>query len=277
MPFSPEVLVLGPGGIKSLLILGALFRLNQEQLILANIKTYIGVSAGSLISLLLVAGYTLEEIVVEAVGDDLLRDLAVINFSGSEGMGLIEHTKIRERLNAKIRHKFGKILSLKQLYLATGLTYISVSSNLTQSRPHYFSYETDPDLSCVEAALFSMNIPFIFQKLNYKGNIMVDGALTDPCPILYKDDGETDILCITLTSYQAGEGVLKYINMVIQAPMDRLRTLSLQKASSRCKHIGIECPTLDTLGFSLDAKAKADLLFIGYKKGEEFLKDMELV
>lgn len=270
--FLPEVLVLGPGGIKSLLILGALFRLNQEPSLLSNVKTYIGVSAGSLISLLLVAGYSIEEIVIEAVGEDLLRDLAVINFSGQETMGLIEHTKIRERLNSKIKNKFGKILTLKQLYLATGLTYISVSSNLTQGTPYYFSWESDPDLSCVEAALFSMNIPFLFQKLNYQGCLMVDGALTDPCPVLYKDDKERDILAISLTSYQAGEGLLKYFNMVIQAPMSRLKQLSLEKMSNRCRHIDIECPTLDTLGFSLDAKAKAELLVLGYKKGEEFLK-----
>lgn len=274
MSFQPQVLVLGPGGIKSLLILGTLFRLNQETSLLSEVQTYIGVSAGSLIALLLVAGYSIQEIVIEAVGEDLLRDLAVINFSGSqETMGLIEHTKIRERLNRKIKDKFGKILTLKQLYLATGLNYVSVSSDLEKGTPYYFSWESDPDLSCVEAALFSMNIPFLFQTLNYKGGFMVDGGLTDPCPVLYKDDGETDILSVGVTSTQAGEGLLKYFNLVIQAPISRLKNLSLQKMSSRCRHIDISCPTLDILGFSLDPKAKAELLVIGYKKAEEFLEE----
>lgn len=272
--FYPQVLVLGPGGIKSLLALGALFRLNQED-ILSKTHTFIGVSAGSLISLLLVAGYSIEDIVVEAVGEDLLHDVAVINFSASkENMGLIEHTKIRERLCNKIKAKFGKILTLKQLYLATGRSYISVASNLEEEKPHYFSWETDPDLSCVEAALYSMNIPFVFQKLNYKGLTMVDGALTDPCPILYKDDEKTDILAISVSSSRAGEGILKYFNLVIQTPMTRLKEFALSQASPRCKHIDIACPTLDTLGFSLNAKNKSELLILGYKEAEKFLENL---
>lgn len=186
-------------------------------------------------------------------------------------MGLLDQSKIRDRLNRKIEAKFGKILSLRQLYLATGKSYISVSSNLEENKPHYFSWQSDPDLSCVEAALYSMNIPFLFYRLNYKGCLMGDGALTDPCPVLHKDDGETNILSIGISTCGTGEGLLRYINCVIQTPMERLKHLSLSRASKCVKHIDICCPTLDTLGFTLNPQSKSDLLIRGYKEGKAFL------
>ncbi|AHH01577.1 patatin-like phospholipase [Pithovirus sibericum] len=269
---TPEVVVLGPGGIKSLLIMGALFRLNQEG-ILKNVHTFIGVSAGSLISLMLVAGYSIQEIVVDAVSDDLLHDVCAVNLSQTkQTMGLIDHGKIRERLSKKIISKFGKVLTLKQLYLATGLTYISVSTNLDSESPHYFSWETEPDVSCVEAALRSMNIPFLFQKLD----CYIDGALTDPYPILLKDDGKTPILGISVHTSQVGHGIAKYLHDVIQAPMTQLRKISEQRSSPMCKHIIIPCPTLDTLGLTLDPIGKSNLLIFGYQKAEEFLEQFQL-
>ena len=50
----PEVIVIGPGGCKGFLELGALLYLEKEGY-LRSVKTYAGVSVGAVISLLIVS------------------------------------------------------------------------------------------------------------------------------------------------------------------------------------------------------------------------------
>jgi len=54
--WKPDIVILGPGGIKGFLELGVLYALQNNNL-LENVHTYVGVSVGSIISLLLVCGF----------------------------------------------------------------------------------------------------------------------------------------------------------------------------------------------------------------------------
>lgn len=268
-----RVIILGPGGIKALLILGALFRYSEEDL-LRKVNTFVGVSAGSLISLFLVAGYTIPEIIIEAVSGELLSDVCTFNLTDiKKSMGVIDHKNIEQKLSQKMIEKFGMVPTLSQLYLATGLTYISVAYDLTDAKPRYFSWEKDPNLSCVQAALFSMNIPIVFQSLSYQGHYFVDGALGDPYPVGLLDDGKTPILGMSIDSSKAATGFVWYLHNIIQAPMTQLRNLAEASSSSMCSHLLLHSRTIDTLGLSLTSDDKVKLMIDGYSKAKEFIQE----
>src|SRR6056297_432346 len=106
MHINPEVLVLGPGGVKGFLQLGALYRLEQDKM-LDNIQIYCGVSVGAIISLMMVCGYTISEIIMDAVDMDLFEDFSNISISKiPKKIGIMSNKAIKKKLEEKIIQKF---------------------------------------------------------------------------------------------------------------------------------------------------------------------------
>ena len=60
--WKPDIIVLGPGGSKGYIQLGALLRLELDNL-LSNVVQYVGCSVGAIISLLMVVGYSANDII----------------------------------------------------------------------------------------------------------------------------------------------------------------------------------------------------------------------
>ena len=72
--WKPDVLVLGPGAIKGFYMLGGLSKLEHNGY-LSNVKVWVGVSIGSVISLLLICGYSIKEIIEIAINTDILSEM----------------------------------------------------------------------------------------------------------------------------------------------------------------------------------------------------------
>ena len=69
-----DTLILGPGGVKGFLELGSLYCLERKGE-LNGIKTYIGVSIGSLISLLLTSNFKVLDIFLEFISIHIKSEL----------------------------------------------------------------------------------------------------------------------------------------------------------------------------------------------------------
>lgn len=277
MQFEPEVLVVGPGGMKIFLELGALLEL-ERNLIIKNINKYVGCSIGSLVCLLIISGYSPLEIINDIFNEDIFCYIIdKFNFEKIyESTGLIDPTNISNKLGQKIREKLGIIPTLQQLYLMTGKPFYSVAYNLTKSRTEVFSYDNTPECLCVNAVLYSMNIPGIFYQMKYKNDIYVDGALGNPYPVDILDDGKTQILGISLdseTSLEAKTGI-EYIYKIIQTPMVEMKKRIMSECSSLCKHLEIKSSFFDTLGVSLNKDKKIEMIKEGIKQTKEFLRSL---
>src|SRR5437762_49683 len=99
----PTVLVLGPGGIKGFIELGALLYFEQQTQFLSQIKIIIGVSIGSMIGLLYTSGFTVSDIIEMALTMDFFKD--IFSFSAiniTKKMGLISNDKIKDKLSQKL-------------------------------------------------------------------------------------------------------------------------------------------------------------------------------
>ena len=279
--WKPEILVLGPGGIKGFLELGALHILESKGL-LTNVNTFVGVSVGAIISLLIVSGYSITEIIAEAADADIFNDLSSVSVKDTrEKLGLVSSAPIKRKLLKNVIEKFGYVPTLSQLFRSTGLKLVCVTANLDKERPEYMSYETEPDISCVDAVMYSMNIPIIFYKLKYKGCVYVDGALGNPYPLDQYDDGNTNILGIYIESTcrtdhePADSTTTMYFHKIIHFTMSELRRRIIKACSERCKHLCLPSKIVDSTGLSIDADLKAAMILSGYECGSKFIKELE--
>jgi predicted acylesterase/phospholipase RssA len=123
--WKPDLLLCGPSGPKAFLITGAIKRLYEDKNFLADVKHFVGVSAGAATTLLLVVGYTIDEIIDFYMDLSIIDDIANINLNEvREKFGLIRNQTIEKRLSDTVTKKLGFIPTLKQLYCITGLEWI---------------------------------------------------------------------------------------------------------------------------------------------------------
>lgn len=281
----PTILVLGPGAEKGFLELGTLLKL-EEQGLLSKVKIHVGVSIGAMIALLLNCGCKVDKIIEEASDLDLLEKQPVLQMIEtlehlkanaveyikhvSSNMGILSMNPIRERLEAYIRTLFNEIPTLARLYELTGKKFEAVTSNLTTLEPVYLNYENNPELSCVEAVLLSCNVPGLFEKMLYKGEPCIDGALSDPYPVHRYDSGDNKILGIYIDAHnpsQVATDHVSYFHAVTHCSMSIIRNYHIKNASPRVKNIKLELvhPMLIELGNN--TKSRANMLRIGYEEG----------
>ena len=269
--WKPHVLVLGPGGIKGLLHLGALFYFEEDNII-SDVHTYVGVSIGAVICLLLYIGCSINEIITEAKMDNFLDDIANIKLEDIIGArtGILPMNAIRVRVESLVLKKMeGRIPTLKELYARTGKTLETVAVNVRSKKVEYISWVNHPDLPCVDAVLFSCALPFIFHRMLLGGVQYIDGAFGDPYPVRKHDTGKNNVLGMYIESKidesDAPLSIGAYVAAVVSIPIAQLRARSISESSSRCKHLRLETSSTSTLGLGMTPQARTEMITDGYK------------
>lgn len=200
-------LVISGGGVKMIGALGAIKYLEEKKQ-LVNVKQYFSTSAGSILSLMLVLGFTSGEIIkfietfdlkkiFEVNTDNLFTTFNVcssakfekviklfINFKLSKpalsGLGTDTST---ETAFCHIDTNFGNI-TMEELYAITGKVLTITSVCVEKRAPVYMSYKTFPKIPVWKAVLASSSIPLIFKPVEWEGLHYVDGGLVDNFPLL---------------------------------------------------------------------------------------------
>ncbi len=274
-----NVLVLGPGGNKGCVELGALEYVEMTQR-LGRLDVIVGVSIGAIIGLLKVCGYNAASILEYAISTNML-DMSNLIPSMSQILvhqGIFSNISFEHKLTDYVKAKFGFVPTLLQLYNATGILYTTVVTNVTVTKDHpiqmpeYFNYKTEPHLSCVTAALMSANIPGLFSKTEYKNGIYVDGALGNPYPVDIYDNPGNNILGISIISlpFSGGKNMVDYMVQSINAPISQLRERIKGAASNRVTHLFIQIEMNDALGFMADENLKKEMFILGFKSAKDF-------
>ena len=293
----PRVVVIGPGGAKGFKVLGFMSPVEDSGL-LEYVDTYCGVSVGAVISLLIICGYQIREIVGEAVKLDIFKEIGEFNFQSiMENNGFISTEPLRKLLTQLVINKLGNVPSLYSLYMRTGKAFIAVTLNATDEVCVMLNPWSHPDISCVDATMFSMNIPFVFYQLVYRGKTYVDGALANPYPVDYFDDGKTNILGIymktapsknitPITTHLPGSIVQRIENpstplpigsyslKIIHSLIDHRRNQIIQESSNCCRHVCLETKSVNAIGYNVTSEDKAMLLVEGFNEGKSFLSQL---
>jgi predicted acylesterase/phospholipase RssA len=183
----------GPGSEKGFLLIGAVLASKVKDK-LKNVKHYAGVSVGSILATFLAFGLTLPEIIFESVTFnlfdswvDVLKDFDFLSWWSRSGQsktfGLIDPSRIKERIEFWMFRKFGQPMTFLDLYLRTGIKLTIVvtdRSNIDEPKPIYYDYIETPHYSISDAVLHSCMLPGIFENKNPN---RLDGAFSDPLPI----------------------------------------------------------------------------------------------
>lgn len=274
--WKPDVLVVGPGGVKGFVELGALLKLEDDGY-LKNVKTFTGCSAGAAICLLLVAGYNVTEIIQMCWKINLLKDVTDLNFDDiKDRAGLISNKTVENLLSQKIVEKFGMQLSLRQLYMATGKKLTIVTYNISDQRTEYFNKDTEPNISCVNAVMMSMAVPLLIQSRRYKGRDYIDGAIGNPYPIDIHDDGHDIILGLYITEGKSNDnGLIRKAYKMLHASMGELRTRIINNASEKCYNLELKSAIMDTTGLTVKSQYKKDMISSGYDSAKIFIEKIK--
>lgn len=275
--WKPNVLLFGPAGAKCFLLVGAAKRLYEEKDFLSEVHTYAGVSAGAALSLLLVLGYTVEEIENICLDLNIIEDIMNINLVEiKDNLGILKINSIEEKLKKCIIDKIGYIPTLKQLFILTGKRLVTVTLNLDKLKVEYLSKDTEPDLSCSEAVMMSMIVPILIQPRKYKGCIYVDGALGAPYPVKYFDENNNNVLGIYVSSEDDPNSIENniklYMYKLIQVGMKIIRETEIKYSSKNVKHISLKTLIKDTTGIMIDRETRQKMVKYGYDYTESFLK-----
>ncbi len=196
-----NVLCLSSGGLKGLGQLGALALLHEKG-VLKHIDKYIGTSIGAVNGALLCAGFT---------PSNLMKELARMNIFGNvksdllnffQNYGLVDISSFATNIEILFRKKLDRSPTFKQLYDLTHKILVVVTVNHTTGKVEYLSYLTHPNLMVVNGLKMSCNIPYLFKKIRYQGCYYVDGALLDPFPLTYFDDGTNLIVGVVTNGFK---------------------------------------------------------------------------
>ena len=186
-------LVFCGGGMKCLSYLGV-YRALLEYDLIKDIDTLIGTSAGNIIALMILLGYSLEELkdVYFNLDFSVLQDINPERvFEFLDRFGLDSGVNLEKMLQVLIRKKMGQSrCTFHELYAFTKKKFVVTGTNLNQCASISFSYQTHPSMCVIKAILISTAVPLVYQSQIFEQEMYVDGGITNNFPIDLSDNLE---------------------------------------------------------------------------------------
>lgn len=269
-----NTVILGGGGVKCLSTLGALHYIYEKQLH-QNIVKFIGTSAGSMICLLLIVGFTPIEIMIHLCTNNIFDTLLPMDVMRMiKGKGAFEFIKIEKYLRDMVKSKIGcDSITLNELFIKFGKQLIVCTYNLTNNECMYMSNITHPELDSVLAVGMSSAIPIVFEECIYNNEVYVDGGLVDNFPICIINELDK-VIGVYIHSCHNVTSKFKVINLLrvvttISSNMYIQRLINEYKSRAN-DIIEIRIGSVDVIDFSISPAVKLDLFSSGYQSSKTF-------
>jgi len=274
LPLYKNIVISG-GGFYCFQFFGIIKYLDDNNL-LKNINKYIGVSAGSLINLLLIIGYKFYEIenflmkfdfskIFDLQFEKILIDDNFKGLSNGDNFSkLIKKFLIKKELNENI--------TFKELNEKTNKEFIVGVTNITQDKVEYINHKNYPDIPIYLALRMSCCLPVIFDPLIYNDNYYIDGGLKDNFPIhLIPDEELINTVGIVIYPYKENYDIKNMIT--IKYLFHLYRTISsdyikekIEKYKDLCKLFTITTSNENLINYKIDENNRIELLNLGYEQ-----------
>lgn len=200
-------LVISGGGVKIIGALGVIKYLEEKKQ-LSNVKKYFGTSAGSILSLMLVLGFTSGEIIKFIETFDLGKIFIVNTDELFTTFNVCSSAKLEKVIKLFINFKLSKPqlsgvgivsegggafchigtnfenITMEELNAITGKILTVTTVCIEKRTPVYMSCKNFPNIPVWKAVLASCSIPLVFKPVEWEGLNYVDGALVDNFPLL---------------------------------------------------------------------------------------------
>ncbi|CAH6420316.1 Patatin phospholipase [uncultured virus] len=267
-------LALSGGSVKGISHVGALKVLEERGLLdLKQLKSIAGTSAGSLLGMLIVLGFSLDEIWQFLYELDITRlmdpnPLLFLQRCGVES-GQILHNFFEKILtqSTNIKH-----INFRQLYELTSIHYTVVGSCLTTKEAVYYDHINTPNFKVSMAVRISISMPGFFTPVSIGDRKYIDGAILDDYPMgLFADRlDETIGIMITNefnTEYQYPE---EYFRAVLNLFLYKHFFKAAEKWSANTIFVTKSAPGVNLFSFDIDQSTKKKLYQNGLDAAIDF-------
>jgi predicted acylesterase/phospholipase RssA len=253
------------------------------------LQNFIGTSAGAIICFFLVLEYTSSEIrdfIFEQSESSVITDIICID-NIIETMGLVSGqmavsngnniTKLFQNILLKKTNKLDiTFIDLAKTY---GKNLVICASNITQETYEFFSVDTTPEMSVIDALRMSCSIPLLFSPVSWNNSLYVDGGLYCNFPLLYfehelKNNSIRDVLGICVKNKNGGQfnTIFQYTMFLINSLLSKFNEAQVENIihkTSKCNVITLEIEdtpliSIDTLKMTFPLDVIDSLILQGY-------------
>ena len=264
-----DAIVIGGGGLKGLSFLGSIDFFSQCGL-LSDVSFYAGTSAGSIICLLLILGYSPKEQLEFNLERSYLKFRPFSQIFNSQS--LLDLSDLISAIETLCKKKVGYVPTFRQLYEFTNKSLRVVAYNASSNCQEIFSDTLSPEVLVTEAVKYSCSIPFIFEpQRSTSGEFYFDGGLVNNLPI----DAVTEannLLVISTASTGVRQSFITFsdiVQLLISVPtissdflrLEHFRNLYPEKI---IHHVHLEQNYSPTATFGMSSEQKIDCFNSGY-------------
>ena len=275
-------ILLSGGGIRGLAHIGALQEMEQQGM-LGFVKEWIGVSAGSILALMLVAGYTLKELkhFCEEFDFTHIVDLddapsMILNFGMDTG------EKMKRLLEVLLKEKgYSPTITFEELKKQGAKDLRIFATDLHTAKYRIFSATLTPSYKVVDAVRASSSLPIYFQPVddNDTGHVLIDGGIISNFPLLYMTSQEKEeTIGLNLKKRVDPLEELDTIDYLYRPMTIGMRELCrLEESLFRRNCITIETKLSNPVAFNLSTQDKNELFEEGRRAVRSFLANFKPV
>jgi predicted acylesterase/phospholipase RssA len=272
-------LVLSGGGPRGLAILGALHYVDENKG-LNDIQEYWGTSVGSVISLLLLIGYTPFEAFHQFFMLEHFADPSTLDIQS-----ILEESAFCpiEIFGNKVRHfvekKLGKGVdpTFFELYKRFGKKIHIMGANTDTMRGECFDVDSHPLMKVSEAIEISCDLPYIFTKKKFKEQTYVDGGFINNYAVNLADDDLHHSLgiCVFGDMSASGGDYIGWIYRLLYMPIMELHRERVSRLSDKFTNVELTINNISMIEMSPNRKKKIEVFSSGYQQARTILLDME--
>lgn len=275
-----ENLVLSGGSTRGIAHIGAISKLIDHGLLdLSKIKGLASTSAGSLLGMLIVLGFTINQIWDFILSIDFEQLISPNIFLFVEKCG-IESGQIFYNIIEGILRKITRIdnINFEQLYEITKISYTVVGSCLTTKKAVYFNHINTPKFRVSVALRISMSIPGFFTPVIIDKKTYIDGSIIDGYPIeLFHDKLDKTIGIIICNEYDTD---YKHPEEYCMSVINLFMHMCYKKDETKCKentiYINKHITRMSVFDFELDTNKKNEIYQAGVFATEEFISNINI-
>ena len=273
-------LVLSGGSTRGIAHIGAIAKLIEADLLdLTKLKGLASTSAGSMLGVLIVLGFTIDEIwsFIRSIDFKKLISPNIFLFPIKCGIesGRIIYNLVEEILTRKTGISN---ITFEQLHQITNIAYTVVGSCLTTKEAVYYNHINTPNFKVSLAVRISMSMPGFFTPVIIEEKTYLDGALIDNYPIeLFHEEIDQTIGIIICNDYDTD---YKYPEEYCGSIMNLFMWICYKKDETKYKentiYIKKNIGSMSMLDFNLSICKKNRIYQSGVLATEEFIAGLEL-
>jgi NTE family protein len=279
-------IVIAGGAVKTLALLGAISYLEDKKILkLKDTHTFIGSSAGSIISLLLSLGYDSKEtftilnnLMMKYESQETSADCI---FKIFESYGMDEGSLILQWCVDIIYEKYKiKDPTFLEFTKKSGKNLCICATNITSMKFEVFSVNNSPMIKVSEAVRASISIPFIFTPFVINENYYVDAGILNNFPIdhiQFTNLTEFDTIGLCIKVSEKKNNITNLLSYLQQICLTITNNNSIYNPCIMCKKMQIIQVSFEDdsfIDFDLETfklKVTHKVLETYYKKGYDYM------